>query len=156
MSEQTTTTQPTTEVKDPVKELATRASTFMDKSDVVRVSQAKAYAEILGEQPFAEGGLFEGVSVEDAVAYANKTKAVPADLKQKVRDAYAELKPSYQWLKAFVATAIAINDPELLGHRVAKAEAEAPQGEATETVNEVVQDTAQQVEQASSEEPSES
>lgn len=112
-----------------VAEIAARATTFMDLNDVVRKTQAAAYTEILGEHPFAEGGVLEGVSLEDARDWAAKRKATPDPVKQRIRDAYGNLKPSYQWLKAFIATGIAIEYPDAVTdvpHRLAAAEAATP------------------------------
>jgi hypothetical protein len=135
---------PTVDVAD----VATRATSFMDLNDVVRKTQAAAYAEILGEHPFAEGGVLEGVSLEDARDWAAKRKATPDPVKQRIRDAYSNLKPSYQWLKAFIATGIAIEFPDAVTdvpHRLAAAEAATPAPAPTEEkVEEKVEEQAKE------------
>lgn len=103
--------------KEDVKLLAAKATQHMDKMDQVRPSQAAAYAEKLGAHPFGPGGLLEGVSLEDAEAYASKTKAAPEEIAKRCKEAMADMKPSYVWLKAFIATAIVLEHPEAIGVR---------------------------------------
>lgn len=137
--------QPTTTERD-VKAIATHATTFMDKADVVRVSQAKNYLAILGDDPFGPGGLYEGVSIDDAADYAAKRKTTPDSLKEKVRDAYLHLPTSHHWLKAVHATAVAVADPDRVtdvAERLAAAEKQA-QAEPETTVPEAAEEQAEE------------
>jgi hypothetical protein len=103
----------TTPVVDDVKQLAEEATGFLDKDRVTR-AQAAAYQELLTGGPTGDPmeDFLPGVELEDAIAYANKTKATPTELRDNLRMAYADLKPSHQWLKAVIATAVALKQRE--------------------------------------------
>lgn len=117
MSEQDIQPTPATEgedapkATDDMKELADAATELLDKDRVTR-AQAVAYTELLTSGPTGDplADFLPEVSVEDAIAYANKSKTPPTELRDNLRLAYSDLKPSHQWLKAFIATAVVLHE----------------------------------------------
>jgi hypothetical protein len=100
----------TTPTVDVNKQLAEQATAYLDKDRVTR-AQAEAYRELLtsGETGDPMEDFLPGVDIEDAIAYAGKSKATPTELRDSLRSAYSDLKPSHQWLKAVIATAVALH-----------------------------------------------
>ena len=106
MSEQTEATEPKV---DEGKVLAERATAYLDKDRVTR-AQALVYQELLTSGPTGDPleDFLPGATIEEAMSWANKSVATPKEVKDRLRDAYSHLKPSHQWLKAVIATAIAL------------------------------------------------
>jgi hypothetical protein len=93
--------------REALKALADRATNYLDK-DRVTVAQAKAYRDLLGDSPLETLGLDQ----EAATGAANKTKLLPKEDQERIRQLYSGLTPSHQWLKAVVATALALENQE--------------------------------------------
>lgn len=93
---------------DPAKDLAARATEYLDK-DKVTPSQARAYTEFLGDSPLTHSVL-ANYDRDTLVAIAAKQASLSKEDAAAFRQAYSSLTPSHQWLKAIVATALALDD----------------------------------------------
>lgn len=100
----------TTPTPDPAAMLAELATAYLDKKadgtprDKVTRAQAARYRELLGDSPLET----LGVSLEDAELAARKEKVLPKADNDRIRALMAELPTSHVWVKAILATAVAI------------------------------------------------
>jgi hypothetical protein len=92
---------------DYYKDLAERATAHLDKDRVTR-AQAAEYVKLLtsGDSGSPMADFLGGIEADQAIKFSKKQEATPTELRDSLRSAYSHLKPSHQWLKAVIATAV--------------------------------------------------